>query len=170
MTDKAYKTYLIIDNYGDPIAVAPDREVAEEFIKSYIASHYLNKVNQGDTKAEGCYWFDPYTTWDCPKVIEIDIASPGTPYVKAWFVRVHLSDSIDYGFDIIKHAKPERHETYLPASLEDIPASKRFGDGSLDDIIFSTVSLEDAFQKAEAYVKDKEESFGQRSIRYVTKT
>jgi hypothetical protein len=160
------KQYLIVNVSGDPMAVAPTRGAAEEFIKSSLARYLKKRLEDEHSRR---YWFDPYDTWEGPEIIEIERATPETPYIPAWFVRVHLSDSIDYGFDIVKYADPKRHLTYIPSSLGEVPPSKRYSNGPIDDIIFSKVSLKDAFETALAYIKDKEGLFGQKTYRFVTK-
>lgn len=167
---KQKKAYIIFDKDSEgqpyPIAVALDKEAAELYIRTRVAALNSIGIREVDT-IEGLinrHNFNPHIKRS-HTIEEINLVKPNGEPLPVWYVK------IDYDRDktfILRYAKEVNHVTYFPLGVGDIPISTHKFPYSRGNVtfVFSKASLEDAFQKAEAYLKGLEREYSYKDSYY----
>lgn len=148
--------YVVIEGIT-PIGVGKTVEEAREVLHKRLAE--LNSSNLGPTR----HSFDRRlrNTLSITRVINPDLQE--TP---VWWVRVDLDKREGGTSYIFEFSDRSSHLTYFPDGCGEIPESCQMA--KTHDLVdfFSKASLEDAFLKAEAFLKVRGKSFTRQVVDY----
>lgn len=146
------EAYVVYETHSEgdrkAIAVAYTEEEAQSYRRQRVS-----ELNQFDLGLGGRHKFDPYNN-SRVTIEEVKVINEVIDQTPVWYVIVSMWGT-DSDCKIIRYLNKSKHITYFPEWVNEIPTSEYKHLSGKGAYIFSKVSLEDAFKKAEAYAKEK---------------